>query len=214
MIRRVLVVGVGCYGATVLAVTCWTVLWPMTPAAEFEKADVIIVFGAGMAPDGTLDNASLKRIARGVDLYRAERAPRVHFTGRKAAPAGPSAGQRMAEAAMALGLPERAVSIEGRSQSTLQNALFSLPDLQGASSAILVSEAFHLPRVAASNWWAGGPEDAQLAASSRTRPNALSTARMVLREGLAWWFNVMRALAYTAAGAFDVDQTEKEAWLA
>ncbi len=206
--------GIGTFLATLLAVSCWTALWPMTPPSAFEKADIIIVFSAGMAADGTLDQASLERVARGVALHDANRATRVHFTGGKARPAGPSAGQRMAEEAMKLGLLREAITIEGRSHSTLQNVLFSLPDLRGASSGILVSEAFHLPRVAASNWWAGGPETVQLTASTRSRATWSSTARMIFRETLAWWFNIARALAYSAAGAIGVEHSVSEGWLA
>ncbi len=214
MIRRGLVWGIRAYAASVLAVICWTVLWPMTEPADFDTADVIVVFGAGMEPDGTLDAAAHERIARGVALYNAERATRVHFTGGKAGPNGPSAGQRMAEEAIARGLPQSALTTEERSRSTLQNVLFSLPGLQDARSAILVSDAFHLPRVAASNWWAGGPGKVQLAASSKSRGTLPSTAKMILREALAWWFNIARALAYDAAGLLGVDQTKREAWLA
>lgn len=203
---------------TLIGLTTWTVLTPIRPVSSFTAADVIVVFGAGMDTDGTLHPSSILRVERGVALYDAGLAPRLHFTGGRGVATGPSAGDQMAALAIASGVPDAAITRETESLSTLQNTLFSAPDLVDIQSAILVSEGFHLPRVAASFLWAGGPTDFQLAVSTKFRASpprpVLSSAKMMAREALAWWFNGARALAFSIGGAAGVDNDTRRAWLA
>jgi len=203
--------------STLAAVTVFSAVFPAKNPAAFDPADVIIVFGAGMSPDGTLDRATRLRVQRGVALFDAGLAPRMHFTGGRAVPAGPSAGDRMAAMAIVLGVPDNVISRETRSLSTLQNALFSQPDLEAYQSAILVTEGFHLPRTAAALYWAGGPNRVQLAISTRFRGDrthpVYAAIRMLVREAGAWWFNTARAAAFTAGGWIGLDRTQRERWL-
>lgn len=193
-------------------------MMPMRAATDFDDADVIVVFGAGMTADGVLATSSRLRVARGVALFKAGKAPVMHFTGGVARPEGPSAGDQMAQFAMDFGVPATSITTEGRSQSTLQNALFSASDLQDAQSLILVSEGFHLPRVATTMIWAGPRAKRQWAASARFRTHGgrplYTASRMVFREAVAWWFNIARATAYSVAGLIGVDASTREGWLA
>jgi uncharacterized SAM-binding protein YcdF (DUF218 family) len=122
----------------------------------------------------------------------------------------------MADLAVSLGVPAAVISYEDRSQSTLQNALFSAPQLHDATSIRLVTEGFHLPRSWLSFRWAGDwslsltPSERFRSMSPNSRYPGLT---MVLREGVAFWFNAGRVLTYEAGGLIGVDQRTREGWL-
>lgn len=184
--------------------------------------DVIVVLGAGMDADGTLHRSSLLRVEKGVSLFRAGLAPHMHFTGGRGTSAGPSAGQQMARLAAQLGVPETQLSFEQESQSTLQNALFSHPQLQGHQSLRLVTEGFHLPRSWLSFKWANvrsaDGRNIELSISERFRSSSpkarLPQVSMVIREGLALWFNLGRAAIHGGAGLIGVERATRDRWLA
>jgi len=106
--------------------------------------------------------------------------------------------------AMTLGLPQSAVVEDGLAQSTLQNALFSLPLIPNAEHIIVVTEAFHLPRSWASYRWAAWELDhpatsVTLVMSEEVRrdPHTGDVRwNIQIRESHAIWFNLARALAY------------------
>ena len=166
-----------------------------------------------MSPDGVLAPSVLTRIERCVSLYEAGLAPLVVFTGGTARSNGPDAGTQMALYGANIGLPRAAAIVEGRAQSTLQNALFTYDALSAADHLILVTEAFHLPRSFASFQWAAWT-------TGRTAPKISLTMsepvrrdvhsgqihwRILVRESVAIWFNLARAFAYSVAPAPDMD---------
>ena len=192
----------------------WTFLWPEPDYAKLETADAIVCLGGGMSPDGTLAASVLTRIQRCVDIYDAGLGRRIIFTGGTAAPNGPNAGAQMASYAQTLGLPADRILIEGRAQSTLQNALFALELAGDAQDFIIVSEAFHLPRSWASFRWAWGTMGIegqptfQLVMSEPVRRDPATGTpswRMLGRESLAIWFNGARAIVYSLAPDPKVD---------
>ena len=210
--RRLFLGGMGVYLLSVTLIVAFAALWP----DDLAESDMIVVLGAGMDADGTLHQSSILRVKRGVELWKAGVAPRLHFTGGEGRPGGPSAGGQMAALAIEQGVPAEAISFEGKSQSTLQNALFSQPMLAGAKSLTLVTEGFHLPRAWASFRWAGD-HDLHLVASERFR-SVSATARfpaaaMVLREGAAFWFNLGRAASWEVGGVLGVGDARRDGWL-
>lgn len=189
-----------------LAMLAWTFLWPEPDVRGMQKADVIVCLGAGMDPDGTLDSAALARVDRCVQLYEAGLAPAIVFSGGVAHVDGPNAGGQMARYARSLGVPEENTVIEGRAQSTLQNALFSLELVPDALEIILVTEAFHLPRSWASFHWArwemglSNDRSFHLVMSEDVRRNQPDDAIdwiVLARESVAIWFNALRATAFS-----------------
>lgn len=86
------------------------------------------------------------RIARYVRLYAAGLAPVVVFSDGEYRLNCPSSGMQMALYAISIGLPEQAAIVQDFAQSTLQNALFSLPLVPDGQRFFIVTEAFHLPR--------------------------------------------------------------------
>ncbi len=201
------------YTAVTALMLAWTFLWPAPDPDTLRPADAIVCLGGGMDARGTLAQATLTRVDRCVQLYEAGLAPVVVFTGGTRTDGGPSAGGQMARYAETLGLPSRAGLIEGAAQSTLQNALFSLPLLPEAENIILVTEAFHLPRSYASFQWAGwtmGNADVSytLVSSEQVRRDPVTGNvrwQILARESLAIWFNLARAAAYSLSADPQVD---------
>ncbi|NSX55795.1 YdcF family protein [Parasulfitobacter algicola] len=163
----------------------------------FATADVIVVLGAGMSADGTLHSSTKGRIEKAVQLYQTGVAPKMHMTGGRAVPDGPSAGDQMADYAIQLGVPRYAITAEDASLSTLQNALFSAPYLMSADRLILVTEGFHLPRAYLSFAWA---TDADIALAHSSKFRTGSSVKLIIREAAAWWFNLGRLGLWYIAG--------------
>jgi len=201
------------YALMTVLMLAWTFLWPIPNPDTMRPADAIVCLGGGMDARGTLDQATLTRVDRCVQLYEAGLAPVVIFTGGTARPNGPSSGGQMARYAMTLGLPEGAAVIEAAAQSTLQNALFTLESLPDVRALILVTEAFHLPRSYASfRWavWETGHHDLRLdlAASEPVRRDPVSDHvgwLILVRESLAIWFNLARATVFSISPDPQVD---------
>ena len=195
-----------------LAMLAWTFLWPTSENDDFDTADAIVCLGGGMSANGTLAPPVLTRIERCVQFFDAGLAPVIVFTGGTAVPDGPDAGTQMAAYATSLGLPGAAAVIEDSAQSTLHNALFSIDLIPDASSVILVSEAFHLPRSWASFKWAAwesghGSLSIELAMSENVRRNPASGEvqwAILGRESIAIWFNLVRASVYSVVPDPDV----------
>lgn len=103
------------------------------------RFDAIVVLGCP-GPQ-----ALARRVALAARLFHLGHAPRVVTTG------GVTRGSE-AEAVIAarglarLGVPVEAIVVEDRSLTTLENARFSRALVAGASSVLLVSDTFHLPR--------------------------------------------------------------------
>lgn len=221
MFGRIIAICASGFGLLCLSIAGFAVLQAAFEPENFVPADVILVLGAGMDADGTLHNSTIQRVEKASVLFHAGAAPRMHFTGGRAVENGPSAGQMMAKLAHSMRVPTSVTSTEGDSQSTLQNALFSQSALKGAKRIILVTEGFHLPRSWASFHWAawqkGQRFDIALAHSTVFRqqsPNSRFPAiSMVVREGLAWGFNLIRVGGWHGAGWFGTPESERNAWL-
>lgn len=208
ILRRLIAWIVVIYVGTLVFVAGFATLQPYWQPSEI-KADLIIVLGGGMSPRGTLHKSSTVRVDKGVELFKTGAAPRIHFTGGLASPNAPSAGHQMAARAMEAGIPEAAITYEGGSYSTLQNALFSKPDWRGADHIVLVTEGFHLPRSWAT-FKAFGADKITLVNARRFRGKRIrSGIRMTLREALAVWFNATRFLVWQAAAYTDMPPQER-----
>ena len=97
-------------------------------------ADVMIVLGG----------EPVDRPARAAELFKAGEAPKIIISG-----AGD--GLRNAQALEKNGVPEAAIQIEGKSQTTFENAKFSIPLLRGmgAKKVIIVTSWYHSRRALA-----------------------------------------------------------------
>lgn len=116
-------------------------------ASAAEVAEVIVVFGAALAPDGTPGPALVRRIDHAVALWRAGRGRLLLCSGGCVAAARSEAAV-MAELARAAGVPPSCIVEEAQARNTWQNAVYSAALLRahGWGAVLLVSERYHLPR--------------------------------------------------------------------
>jgi uncharacterized SAM-binding protein YcdF (DUF218 family) len=94
------------------------------------RADAIVVLGRGVDPDGALPVLAKQRVERAAELYAWGVAPRLIFSGRcslmcEVEPLRTEAAA-MADHALTLGIPARAVILEEGSRDTIGNAYFVL----------------------------------------------------------------------------------------
>ncbi len=117
--------------------------------------DAIVVLGAAVREPGTLrptlelSDESRHRTICGVDLYRQGAAPRLVLTGggtRVFGGSGAKVGPAMKTWAVQLGVPPDAVVVDEEARTTYENALGTKRVLGEATSILLVTTAYHIPR--------------------------------------------------------------------
>lgn len=172
---------------------------------DLPEAEAIVVISGNAGQDGGLFGETQVRMNRAVALYDAGLAPRLIVSG------GSSSGEAVAEtmkaAAIAAGVPESAITVEGNALSTLQNALFiaDIQDINKSAPILLVTHRYHLPRANASFRWAGFSDITNVAAD----PDAgLQITPGLLWESVKWPYNVLRAAAASAARAGNVPRED------
>jgi uncharacterized SAM-binding protein YcdF (DUF218 family) len=106
-------------------------------------ADAIVVLGASANRDGTLSDASLRRVVEGIRLYHSGLARRLVLLG--------VAGEAEARARLAqtLGVPRDAIVTEGWQPTTRAEASWAgtvLGHEQGLHRTLLVTDALHMRR--------------------------------------------------------------------
>jgi uncharacterized SAM-binding protein YcdF (DUF218 family) len=146
-IRRVLALGIAVWlwGMFVLAI----IIDAYGRIDRVQKADVIIVLGAGVQRDNTPGTAMRRRASHAADLWKAGYAPRIICSGGK--PGYQTRAESDACAELLIredGIPESAVIQEDQSRSTEENAIYTHRIMQanGWQTAIVVSDGFHLFR--------------------------------------------------------------------
>lgn len=156
-------------------------------------ADVIIVLGAGLRPDGRPGPALTRRSLQAADLWREGMAPTVICAGGQAESFPRSEADACREILRMRDLPPSAILLEDKSRSTEENALFSsqLMRERGWTSAVLVSDSYHMLRA---GWLFtrqgvetyASPVPAERIHHRRSYPHSL------LREFLAFHWQVLK----------------------
>jgi len=159
----------------------------MAGVARLEPSDAIVVLGRGGADsDGILTNRSLRRVVRGIDLYRQGLAPLLVFSGSLEETRG------RANVARALGVPGPAILSAPPARTTREEAeeIRKLLLPLGKKSVLLVSDPIDMPRARALMEGAGFTvRPAPTAASGPSQPEArLGLVRELLIELAAWTF--------------------------
>jgi SanA protein len=113
-------------------------------AADAPPAPVAIVFGAGLYRDGSATPVLADRVAAAVDLYRAGKVRKIILTGDNRFPEynEPAA---MMDLALSLGVPEDDLVPDYAGRRTYDSC-YRARFVFDIKQAILVSQAFHLPR--------------------------------------------------------------------
>lgn len=119
-------------------------------ASEIEKADAVIVLGAGLCSDGTPSTYLRRRVEAGAELYRAGIAPTVILSGD--AHDNPDGTRYDEPGSMRgwlldndLGVPEDAIVLDRQGFNTTATCRRAY-DLFGVRTAVVVTQDYHLRR--------------------------------------------------------------------
>jgi len=135
------------YALALLSVALLSAAW-LTDRAGVEQtpmpADVIVVLGARVDPDGSPSETLRARTEHAALLYRKGFAPKLLFSG-GIGTYGPSEASVAARHAQSLGIPAEDCLLEEDSHSTAENAAFTAKLISG-KTIIVVTDPYHLPR--------------------------------------------------------------------
>ncbi|PYG34431.1 YdcF family protein [Pelagimonas varians] len=194
---------------TIVVVSSRANIWPS--GTDLAPTDVIVCLGGGISyTTGKLQPMVTQRATTCARLYLSGKAKTIVFTGAGISENLPSAAALMARHAIDLGVPDTAIFVEPEARSTLQNALFSLPQIPEGSSVRVVTDSFHLPRSWISFYWAGYSDltvfpSQHVKGRRKWGPNS----KTILREAGAYWFNLARIPVYSMALFFHVPNAER-----
>ncbi|MGF1503395.1 MAG: YdcF family protein [Paracoccaceae bacterium] len=211
-------------GLVVLALTFGAVLWTsadVRQATEEGRAlaapvDAVIVLGAGVEGDGRLAYNSRRRTAAAVSLLKAGQTRAIIFAGGlgKYHPTTPAAAL-MRDHALELGAEPEALFVEPRSISTFENLRFSfeIAETEGLDRLALVSDAYHLPRAGALADYFGRPNLPLVAAPGFERDWWPERLTHLLRESLAWWFNLLKVAGWEGLARLGLAPDERSRYV-
>jgi uncharacterized SAM-binding protein YcdF (DUF218 family) len=115
---------------------------------HIQPAGAIVVLGGGVLRGGMLNDASLRRTISGIELYKANLAPFIIFSGpTRDVPANSEAALRK-RVAVNVGVPENAIIKEERAHTTEEESTYISQALQGRNikTILLVTESLHMRR--------------------------------------------------------------------
>ena len=125
------------------------------------RADAIVVLGHRVEPDGRPGHELMKRLERGLELLRADRAPLLVCSGGRDPDEPISAAEAMIRVAAGSGVDARRLVAASRPLTTLEEAITCSLDLsrpRGWRHLILVTSDYHVPRAVAAFALAHGPD--------------------------------------------------------
>jgi len=111
--------------------------------ANSPSGRVAIVFGAGLYRNGSPTPVLRDRVATAVDLYNLGKVEKLLMSGNVSR--GHNEPQAMQTYALGLGIPGEDIILDGAGMRTYDTC-YRARDIFGLDSAILVTQAFHLPR--------------------------------------------------------------------
>ena len=223
VVRRLLRLGV-LLAAIVLAVTVAAVLYLSDRHLRLHgqgrslqaPVDAAIVLGAAVDPDGMLGYSSRRRVARGVALLESGRAEHVILSG------GPirhyrvrSAAELMREYAIELGAPPDSLINETRSHSTFANLRFStaLAQKMGFERLAIVTDSYHLERARWLAAYFGHGDIGLVAVRGLEYEGWHDQTWSVVREALAWWYNLAKVAGWELLAVAGLDARERAEWI-
>ncbi len=121
---------------------------PLLVRPDLDRAEAIVVLGAGLNPNATLTYPSLERTLYGVELYRRGLSARIVFSGGITGEAPKAEADVMADFARFVGVPGDAILMERASHTTYENAVEVARLLRGRGirRVLLVTGAPHMYR--------------------------------------------------------------------
>jgi uncharacterized SAM-binding protein YcdF (DUF218 family) len=176
--------------------------------------DAILVLGGGVDGDGVIGYSSRRRVAVATALLAEGQARHLILSGGSSSKhPGVTAAELMRDHAISLGAPAELLFIDGQSISTFENLRFGfeLADRQQFADLALLTDAFHLERAKRLAAYFGRPDIGLIATAGLERDSFLNRAASIVREALAWWFNLAKVGGWEglAAAGFDADARQE-----
>lgn len=213
---RLALVGVALVALTYLAVW-WMQGWQYRMHASSLRiaapVDALIVLGGGMDRGGELSIIGRARVEAAVALLSRDDAAHAIFTGSGCARGhdGCSEAAAMHARAVADGIDPDRLVVEPHARTTLENLAlsFAIADERGFRRIAVLTDAFHLTRAAALARLLGR-EVVPVAAEGGLycRPTGEQVPTLV-RETLAWWYNLGKAAAWEGLGLLGWTEAER-----
>ncbi len=206
-------------GVAVLALTVGAVLYFSDANLRLygqgleAPVDAILVLGGGIDGDWVLGYSSRRRVVVAVALLKAGKARHLIFSG------GPdwvhpdfTAAELMREHAITLGAPPDALLTESRAASTFENLRlgFALAEQRGLDDVAILTDAYHLERARVLSGYFGRLDVALIAAGGLERDGIANRVWSILREAMAWWFNLAKVGGWEALAAAGMDPAERQ----
>jgi SanA protein len=114
------------------------------PAAQVPSRRVAIVFGAGLWRDGTPTPLLIDRVTAAADLYNAGKVEKLLMSGDNRF-VNYNEPEAMRKLALELGVPDSAIVLDYAGRRTYDTC-YRARDIFMVDQAILVTQAFHMPR--------------------------------------------------------------------
>jgi uncharacterized SAM-binding protein YcdF (DUF218 family) len=119
------------------------------PKPIVRPAGAIVVLGGGVWKGGMLDDESLRRTVRGIELYKTNLAPIIVFSGPpRDDDSSRGEAEIRAQLALIMGVPQNAIIKETAATTTREESI-RIPrtlQAQGIHSILLVTESLHMRR--------------------------------------------------------------------
>ena len=216
-IRRALVLGLAVLLTTVAAVMYSSdanMARHGNGAGLDRPVDAILVLGGGIDGDGVLGYSSRRRVRAAVELAQAGKAGALILAGGSPSPGyAPSAAELMRDYAIGIGADPATLFLEPKSVSTFENLRFgfALAEAQGLGRLALASDAYHIERARLLAWYFGRAEIGLVAVYGLAYDSPGERAWSILREALAWWYNLAKVAGWEALGAVGYGPEERGA---
>jgi len=176
--------------------------------------DAAIVLGGGIDPDEVLGYSSRRRVRAGEALLMQGKAGALILTGASQfAPPVPSGGEMMRDIAVSLGADPAKLVAEPEAVSTFENLRFSfrIARERGWTRLALVTDAFHIERAQHLAAYFGQPDVGLVAVGGLRYDTDGNRVVSILREALAWWYNLYKVGAWEAMTLAGSSSGEREA---
>lgn len=178
--------------------------------------DAVLVLGGGMDGDGVLAYSSRRRVAAAVALLETGQARRLIFSGGRLRRSPiPTVAEGMRNYAISLGAPPEALLLEDAAVSTFENLRFGLAVAEacGLSRLGVLTDAFHLERVRRLAAYFGRPDIVLIAVRGLEFDSPGDRVWSILREALAWWYNLAKVTGWEALRLAGLDAQSRQEWI-
>ena len=213
---RLALLGIALLALTYLAVWCmqgWQYRTHYLSRPIAPPVDAVIVLGGGMDADGEFNIIGWARVRAAVALLARGDAAQAIFTGFGCAEGddGCSEAAKMRARALAEGAEPGRLLVEPDARTTLQNLTlsFAIADERGFDRLAVLTDAFHLTRAVALARLLGREVVPVAAKGGLYWLPTAEQMPMLMRETLAWWYNLGKAAAWTGLGLLGRTNAER-----